>query len=140
MQEGRNEENATILIVDDEPGWVGRCRKMLERQGFSIVVARSKQEALEALVTCQSHGMVLDLDKARLEGRQILTALRADEGKRHLPVIVSTTGVTAQQRAQGLRWGADDFIGKPIDPEELAARAGGGVRIGRPQGGAVGQD
>ena len=53
MQEGRNEENATILIVDDEPGWVGRFQKMLERQGFSIVVARSKQEALEALVTCQ---------------------------------------------------------------------------------------
>jgi diguanylate cyclase (GGDEF)-like protein len=131
MQEGRNEENATILIVDDEPGWVGRFQKMLERQGFSIVVARSKQEALEALVTCQSHVMVLDLDKAHLEGRQILTALRADEGKRHLPVIVSTTGVTAQQRAQGLRWGADDFIGKPIDPEELAARVEVWLRISR---------
>lgn len=131
MQEGRNEENATILIVDDEPGWVGRFQKMLERQGFSIVVARSKQEALEALVTCQSHVMVLDLDKAYLEGRQILTALRADEGKRHLPVIVSTTGVTAQQRAQGLRWGADDFIGKPIDPEELAARVEVWLRISR---------
>jgi len=131
MQEGRNDENATILIVDDEPGWVGRFQKMLERQGFSIVVARSKQEALEALVTCQSHVMVLDLDKAHLEGRQILTALRADEGKRHLPVIVSTTGVTAQQRAQGLRWGADDFIGKPIDPEELAARVEVWLRISR---------
>ena len=131
MQEGRNEENATILIVDDEPGWVGRFQKMLERQGFSIVVARSKQEALEALVTCQSHVMVLDLDKAHLEGRQILTALRADEGKRHLPVIVATTGVTAQQRAQGLRWGADDFIGKPIDPEELAARVEVWLRISR---------
>jgi len=131
MQEGRNEENATILIVDDEPGWVGRFQKMLERQGFSIVVARSKQEALEALVTCQSHVMVLDLDKAHLEGRQILTALRADEGKRHLPVIVSTTGVTAQQRAQGLRWGADDFIGKPIDPEELVARVEVWLRISR---------
>lgn len=131
MQEGRNEENATILIVDDEPGWVGRFQKMLERQGFSIVVARSKQEALEALVTCQSHVMVLDLDKAYLEGRQILTALRADEGKRHLPVIIATTGVTAQQRAQGLRWGADDFIGKPIDPEELAARVEVWLRISR---------
>jgi GAF domain-containing protein/ActR/RegA family two-component response regulator len=131
MQEGRNEENATILIVDDEPGWVGRFQKILERQGFSIVLARSKQEALEALVTCQSHVMVLDLDKAYLEGRQILTALRADEGKRHLPVIVSTTGVTAQQRAQGLRWGADDFIGKPIDPEELAARVEVWLRISR---------
>jgi diguanylate cyclase (GGDEF)-like protein len=131
MQEGRNQENATILIVDDEPGWVGRFQKMLERQGFSIVVARSKQEALEALVTCQSHVMVLDLDKAYLEGRQILTALRADEGKRHLPVIASTTGVTAQQRAQGLRWGADDFIGKPIDPEELAARVEVWLRISR---------
>ncbi|MBI4379603.1 MAG: diguanylate cyclase [candidate division NC10 bacterium] len=131
MQEGRNEENATILIVDDEPGWVGRFQKILERQGFSIVVAHSKQEALEALVTCQSHVMVLDLDKAYLEGRQILTALRADEGKRHLPVIVSTTGVTAQQRAQGLRWGADDFIGKPVDPEELAARVEVWLRISR---------
>ena len=131
MQEDRQEENATILIVDDDPGSVGRLQAWLERQGFSIVVARSKQEALEALVSCQSHLMLLDLEKDHLDGRQILTALRADEGKRHLPVIVFTTGVTAQQRAQGLRWGADDFIGKPIDPEELAARVEVWLRISR---------
>ncbi|MBI2903298.1 MAG: diguanylate cyclase [Candidatus Methylomirabilis oxyfera] len=131
MQEGRQGDNATILIVDDDPGSVSRFQVLLERKGLSIVVARSKQEAMEALVTCQSNLMVLDLEKAHLEGRQILTALRADEGKRHLPVIVFTTGVTAQQRAQGLRWGADDFLVKPIDPEELAARVEVWLRISR---------
>lgn len=131
MREGREDENRTILIVDDDPGLVRALGELLTRRGFSILVACSKQEALEAFAGCRLALMVLDLDKPHLEGRQILTALRADEGIRHLPVIAFATGATAAQRAQGLRWGADDFIGKPIDPEEFAARIEVWLRISR---------
>jgi len=131
MPEVWGELNRTILIVDDDTGSVRKLQELLERRGFIILVARSKQEALEALATCRSDLMVLDLEKPHLEGRQILTALRADEGNRHLPVIVFTRGATAMQRAQGLRWGADDFIGKPVDPEEFAARTEVWLRISR---------
>jgi diguanylate cyclase (GGDEF)-like protein len=118
-----------ILVVDDDTGSVSKFQEMLERRGLSTSVARSKQEALEALATFRSSLMVLDLEKPHLEGRQILAAIRADEANRHLPVIVFTTGSTASQRAQGLQWGADDFISKPVDPEELAARIEVWLRI-----------
>src|SRR5574341_2252999 len=129
MTEGRQEEHPTILFVDDDPGSAGRLQSLLDGRGFSIVLARSKQEALEAIASGRAHLMVVDIEKSHLEGREILTALRADEGRQHVPAIVLTTGGTAQQRGLGLRWGADDFIDKPIDPEEMAARIEVWLRI-----------
>ncbi len=131
MREGEEEGKGTVLIVDDDAGSVRKLRELLEHRGFSILVARSKQEALEALSTCRSDLMTLDFEKPHLEGPQILTTVRADERNRHLPVIVFTTGAIAKERAQGLRWGADDFIPKPVDPEEFAARIEVWLRISR---------
>ena len=105
MAEVWGELNRTILIVDDDTGSVRKLQELLERRGFFILVARSKQEALEALATCRSDLMVLDLEKPHLEGRQILTALRADEGNRHLPVIVSREGPPPRKGPRGFGGG-----------------------------------
>ncbi len=131
MPERLKAGNGMILIVDEDAGLVRKLQGPLERRGYSIVVARSKQEALESIANSRLDLMALDLEKPHLESRQILMALRADERNRHLPVIVFTTRAIPQLRVQGLQWGADDFIDKPVDPEEFAARIEVWLRFSR---------
>ncbi|HLC21708.1 MAG TPA: response regulator, partial [Candidatus Methylomirabilis sp.] len=131
MPERLKSRKGTILIVDDDAGLVRKLQEPLERRGYSIVVVRSKQEALESIANSRLDLMALDLEKPHLESRQILAALRADEANRHLPVIVFTTGAIPQLKVQGLQWGADDFIDKPVDSEEFAARIEVCLRISR---------
>ena len=118
MHEGVRGTSGTILIVDEDGGSVRELQARLEHRGFSTVVAHSRPEALAALVQCRPDLIAVDLDGAHLGGREMVTAVRADEGKRHLPIIA----FSADRRLRRLPWAVDDLIGRPVDPEEIVAR------------------
>jgi diguanylate cyclase (GGDEF)-like protein len=131
MLENPRSGKSTILIVDDDIGLVRELRALLEDRGITVITARTRQEALEALATRSLDLIVLNLTRPHLESREILTAPRAAGQKRPPPIIAFTDGEGPRQTAHLSEWGVDDLIGDSPDPEACAHRIEVWLRIGR---------
>ena len=108
-----------LLAEDDELLGVG-LRAGLQQQGFEVDWVRDGQAALRELLALDYEAAVLDLGLPRLDGMEVLATLR--EQGRSLPVLVLTARDAVQSRIAGLDTGADDYVVKPVDLHELAAR------------------
>lgn len=109
-----------ILVVEDDPLLADGLQAGLRQAGFE---PDRVQDGLEADLALTSHGyaaVVLDLGLPRLDGLAVLKKVRA-RGDR-VPVLILTARDTIDQRIQGLDSGADDYVLKPVDLGELAAR------------------
>ncbi len=110
---------ARILVVDDEPKIVRLVADYLENAGFSVVVARSGDEALMRVRTDEPDLVVLDLGLPGLDGLDVARAIRRNG---ELPIIMLTARDDETDRVLGLELGADDYVIKPFSPRELVAR------------------
>jgi DNA-binding response OmpR family regulator len=108
-----------ILIVDDEPKIVRLVADYLEDGGFSIVTARTGDEALMRVRTDSPDLVVLDLGLPGLDGLDVTRAIRRNG---ELPIIMLTARDDETDRIIGLELGADDYVTKPFSPRELVAR------------------
>ena len=108
-----------LLAEDDELLGVG-LRAGLQQQGFEVDWVRDGQAALRELLALDYEAAVLDLGLPRMDGMEVLQALR--QQGRSTPVLVLTARDAVQSRIQGLDTGADDYVVKPVDLHELAAR------------------
>jgi len=109
-----------ILLVEDDLSLVDALSRMLVARGFQIVCCADGTEALMMLRHRQFDAALLDLTLPGLDGLEVLQRLR-DEGSR-LPVLVMTARTAVEDRVLGLNSGADDYLSKPFDVEELVAR------------------
>jgi len=110
---------ATILIVDDEPKIVRLVADYLSAAGFTVVTARSGDEALMRVRTDAPDLVVLDLGLPGLDGLDVTRAIRRNG---ELPIIMLTARDDETDRIIGLELGADDYVTKPFSPRELVAR------------------
>lgn len=108
-----------ILIVDDDEEFGRMLGEFLARQGFVPSCAGNGREALQRLETSTPDLVVLDIMMPEIDG---LEALRAIRSEREIPIIMVTARGQAHDRILGLELGADDYLPKPFDPSELAAR------------------
>jgi DNA-binding response OmpR family regulator len=122
-----------ILIVEDDPQLGAGILAGLRQSGFQPDWVRDGVAGLAALRAEAFAAVVLDLGLPRLPGLELLQRARA-EGK-HVPVLILTARDTAQDTIAGLDAGADDYLVKPFDLGELAARLRALVR--RAAGGAA---
>ncbi|SDP91747.1 two-component system, OmpR family, response regulator TctD [Rhodoferax sp. OV413] len=109
-----------ILLVEDDLNLVDALSRMLVARGFQVVCCADGIEALVMLRQRQFDAALLDLTLPGLDGLEVLQRLR-DEGSR-LPVLVMTARTAVEDRVLGLNSGADDYLSKPFDVEELVAR------------------
>ena len=109
-----------ILLVEDDLNLVDALSRMLVARGFQVVCCADGLEALMMLRQRQFDAALLDLTLPGLDGLEVLQRLR-DEGSR-LPVLVMTARTAVEDRVLGLNSGADDYLSKPFDVEELVAR------------------
>jgi DNA-binding response OmpR family regulator len=109
---------STVLIVEDEPQVAASLRDLLERDGYSVRIARSIAEARSAL-DGTIDAMLLDWRLPDGEGIDLLKDLRKTSD---LPVLMVTARVEVIDRVLGLEIGADDYVTKPVEPRELLAR------------------
>ncbi len=109
-----------VLLVDDEETITANLTPFLERAGFSVATARDGQEALEKVRALAPNLIILDILMPRMDGREALRRLR--HGNDWTPVILLTQVGGAAERTMALEEGADDYINKPFDPNELVAR------------------
>ena len=109
------------MIVDDEPSLRLLLAQYLKGH-YEVIAAASGEEALELLKTNTPHGLVIDLNMEGMSGLEVIKKLRASEKWRLLPIIVLSSNDTSHDRIEALRTGADDYLVKPFNPEELEVR------------------
>jgi diguanylate cyclase (GGDEF)-like protein len=114
---------ATIMMVDDEQLNIDMTEAFLEDAGYRHFVSTNKAEDAVDLIRIKCPSLLLlDLSMPKVNGMQILDAMRNDSVLRHVPVIVLTSTHDPQVKLQALSLGAMDFLSKPVDPSELALR------------------
>ncbi|MDP4918461.1 MAG: response regulator transcription factor, partial [Haliea sp.] len=109
-----------ILLVEDDRSLAAGLQAALSREGFAVNHVASGSQALAAVRAELPDMVVLDLGLPDMDGLQVLTALR--EISRSLPVLLLTARDGADDKVRGLDRGADDYMAKPFDVKELAAR------------------
>ncbi|HCE07617.1 MAG TPA: hypothetical protein DEQ40_03250 [Oxalobacteraceae bacterium] len=115
-------EAASILIVEDEPGIAELLRFTLINAGFSVDITDTAVAARLAVATSLPQLVLLDWMLADASGLDLLREWRADIRTSKLAVIMLTAKGMDEDKARGLRAGADDFVTKPFSPRELVAR------------------
>ncbi len=110
----------TVLVVDDDPGIREALDRALRLEGFSVVLCEDGEAAIDAVEQGRSHVMVLDLGLPGISGIEVIQRLRA-RGQ-DLPICVLSARDELDDRVAGLRAGADDYVVKPFELEELLAR------------------
>jgi DNA-binding response OmpR family regulator len=119
-----------ILLVDDEKSIIAQLTLILERAGFAVATAGDGEEALRQVAISPPDLMVLDVLMPRLDGLEVLRRLR--QANNWLPVILLTRVGESTDRTMALEEGADDYLNKPYDPNELVARIRAVLRRVRP--------
>jgi diguanylate cyclase (GGDEF)-like protein len=117
--EPENLFRATILVVDDSPTQRAVIAYQLEQLGYLVTHAADGRECLAVLSEQRPDLILLDIVMDDLDGWDTLARIRETS---RVPVIMLTTRTESDERVRGLRAGADDYLGKPFEHEELAAR------------------
>jgi two-component system KDP operon response regulator KdpE len=108
-----------ILAVDDEPAIQRLVRATLQGAGYAVITAGRGEEALATLDQERPDLIVLDLMMPGMDGFETLRRIR---GESQVPVIMLTARASDADKLRGLERGADDYITKPFNPDELTAR------------------
>ena len=111
-----------ILIVDDEPAIVELLEEHLRSEGYDTEHAFSGEEALVVLERSTPDLVILDLMLPGMDGYEVCRLMQADSRLNHIPVIMLTARSAIPNRVLGYQRGADDYIVKPFDPDELSVR------------------
>lgn len=109
-----------ILIIEDEKRIANWLKVFFEDAGFQAEVAYDGETGLDLAHTLEPDLIVLDLMLPRLDGMEVCRILRRES---NIPIIMLTAKETHADRIEGLENGADDYVVKPFDPEEVVARA-----------------
>ena len=121
----------SILIVDDEE--IGRLmlRRLLENEGYQVECAENGSAGIEKARNLEPDLILLDVVMPVIDGYEVCEILRRDPVLAEVPVIMLTSLDDSDSRLRGLQAGADDFLSKPVQPEELKARARTVTRLNR---------
>jgi two-component system, OmpR family, copper resistance phosphate regulon response regulator CusR len=118
-----------ILIVEDEPKTGDYLRQGLREAGFSVDLVAHGDDGLHLALEGEFDLVILDVMLPRLDGWQVLQALR--RRGHHMPVLFLTARDSVEDRVRGLELGADDYLVKPFSFAELLARVRTVLRRGR---------
>jgi two-component system copper resistance phosphate regulon response regulator CusR len=111
-----------ILVIEDEPKTGDYLQRGLAESGFAVRLARNGRDGLAIAREGEIDLVVLDVMLPRMDGWQVLEALRGDPATEQLPVLFLTARDEVQDRVRGLELGADDYLVKPFAFVELVAR------------------
>jgi twitching motility two-component system response regulator PilH len=112
-----------VLIVDDDAGLRGFVRASLELEGYTVREAASADEGLDALEDEPPDLILLDVMMPRVDGWEMLRRVQERHGVGSIPVLMFSGKVDEQAAADATERGAQGFIGKPFDPQQLIESA-----------------
>ena len=111
-----------VLVADDDPDILTVVKVNLELDGFELDTAVDGEDALQKATSNPPNVIILDIMMPRMDGLTALHRLRSQAGTASIPIILLTARGLPEDRVRGLELGADDYITKPFDITELAAR------------------
>ncbi|MDO4356772.1 MAG: response regulator transcription factor [Clostridia bacterium] len=115
-----------VLICDDEADILRALNIYLSSAGYRVFEARNGREALDVLHREKIHLALLDVMMPEMDGLTVIQRIR--EEKRNLPIILLTAKSESADKVAGLDLGADDYVTKPFDPQEVIARSRSQIR------------
>ena len=113
---------AKILVVDDNADNVELLTKRLVAGGYRTCEAYDGEQALEAVAREEPDLVILDVMMPKLDGFEVCRRMKSEERTRQVPVILLTAKREVPDKVRGLDTGADDYVTKPFNPQELMAR------------------
>ncbi|MBI4081124.1 MAG: SpoIIE family protein phosphatase [Candidatus Lambdaproteobacteria bacterium] len=123
-----------LLVVDDDPDILRIVKYYLVRQNFDVETATNGEEALEIIRRSGKIELLLsDVMMPRMNGLDLLRAVRGLPGRSDLPIILISAEGEAKKKVAGLDMGADDYLTKPFNFDELIARVRNHIRLRRLQ-------
>ena len=111
-----------IFVVDDEQDLTDLLHYQLGKEGFKVKFSNDPYKALGNARDFSPDLIILDVMMPDLDGFQLLRMIRADNLLQKTPVIMLTAKTDLEHRIKGLEQGADDYLGKPFDSQELILR------------------
>ena len=111
----------SVLLVDDEVDLIQVLSMLLETRGYDVQVAYNGTEALQK-VSSDFDLIILDIVLPDVNGFDICRMIKEEEQTRHIPIIMLSAHALYKDKVEGLYLGADDFLSKPCEHEELFAR------------------
>ncbi len=111
-----------VLMVDDELDNRVMMRYFLESWGYEVELAANGEEALQRVAAKRPALVLLDLEMPVMDGFETCHRLKMDPKTEHIPVIMFTGLESTSDKVKGIRRGADDYVVKTVDPEEIQAR------------------
>lgn len=108
-----------ILVVDDDMEIVKALDKLLTREDYEVIKAYNGMEAMEVLMNHKVHLILLDIMMPKMDG---LSATMKIREKKNIPIILLSAKSEDSDKILGLSMGADDYVTKPFNPQELLAR------------------
>jgi two-component system, OmpR family, response regulator MprA len=129
----RMSRSARVLVVEDDTDIAGVLRRSLDKEGYQVRVAGDGEAALAESSVFEPDAVVLDLGLPKLDGVEVCRRLRA-EGD--VPILMLTARDALEARVEGLDSGADDYLVKPFERDELLARLRALLRRRPPRGSA----
>jgi len=124
-----DDENAHILVVDDDDRIRTLLKRFLQERGFRVSTAPNATKALSTLNSLAFDLLVLDVMMPGMDGFELTEAVRQ---KNDTPILLLTARGEPEDRIKGLSLGADDYLAKPFEPEELVLRINAILRRAKP--------
>lgn len=118
-EHGERQRELSLLLVDDDVELCGMMREFFAQEGHHLECVYNGREGLTAALNGSYDLVILDVMLPILDGFELLQRLRR---RKELPIIMLTARVQQEDRIRGLDSGADDYLPKPFDPDELLAR------------------
>jgi putative two-component system response regulator len=123
--------HATVLVVEDDESNLRLLVRLLKAQGYLVESANSGEAAIDIIARHQPDLVLLDVHLPGIGGLEICRRIKQTSATRLIPVVLVTGDAAREHRIAGIHAGADDFLTKPFDAEELQARVGSLIRLKR---------
>jgi DNA-binding response OmpR family regulator len=117
-----SQESASILVVDDDLELTEMLLAYFKAQGYQVAAANSGEAAVVACETAVPDMVILDINMPDIDGFEVARRLRTKRVTKDLPIIFLTGNEGREDRLEGLQLGADDYMTKPFDVQELRLR------------------
>ena len=122
MKDNSSKDNKKLLLIDDDPNLILLVKDYLEFRGYNVDTAENGREALEVLDHLVPDMIICDVMMPEMDGYALVKHIREVPVTNRIPVLFLSAKGQSQDRVKGLNEGADVYMSKPFEPEELVAQ------------------